>query len=119
MAGGVLALVIVCLLVGCGAGRTPASVPPELHGTWRTEARGYEDRFFTLSATSIAIGTGNGSVNAYPVRTLARAADGMLYSLSYVNEPEGADDTLFFYYTPENGGTIRFKNQANLVWKRT
>ncbi len=110
----------VILVLGCSKAEEPVSVPVALHGTWKTESSGYADRFFTVSANTIVLGKGGGTADQYPIRKLEtkEEREGTLYALAYVNELEKYEDTIFFYYSGDGGGTIKFKNQPNLVWKK-
>jgi hypothetical protein len=56
---------------------------------------------------------------AYPVVDVSKTLkdNETLYIITYVI-PEGVDYKFSFYYSPQDGGTIRYKNQKYLVWKK-
>ncbi len=116
----VLLLAASLVLFGCSPGQERPALPIELRGTWITEQASYEDKFLVLSAASVTIGTGETTAHEFPLRkfSTSREKEGLLYAVTYVNTTEDVEDTLFFYYAPSAGGTITFKNQPRLVWKK-
>ena len=115
-------IVIVCLVVlsVCQCGRK-TTVPDDLIGVWETTAPDYADRSFEIKADQIIFGTGEEKVDAYPITKMkiekAREQEKTLYLICYKNV-EGQEYKFFFYYDPANQGTIRFKNQIEMLWTR-
>jgi hypothetical protein len=104
----------------CQCGRkTP--VPEDLIGVWETTASAYADRFFEIKTDEVIFGTGEGKFDTYPITKIKIEEDpkeqGTLYVLCYKNI-EGQEYKFSFYYDPANQGTIRFKNQKEMIWSK-
>jgi len=115
-------VIIICLMVlsACQCGRkTP--VPDNLIGVWETAAPAYADRFFEIKTDEIIFGTGEEKFDTYPITKIKIEKDceeqGTLYVICYKNI-EGQEYKFSFYYNPANQGTIRFKNQQEMVWTK-
>jgi hypothetical protein len=113
-------MALVALLSACQGSDAPVVVPPDLVGLWKTDHPRYEDRYFELTVDKITLGMGSGDTGSFPIREIGRERAGRttLYSVGYANAVEGVRDTLSFYYEPQDGGAIRFRNQQNILWKR-
>jgi hypothetical protein len=115
-------VVIVYLFVfsTCQCGRKIA-VPEDLIGVWETTAPAYADRFFEIKTDDVIYGTGEGKFDTYPITKIKTEEDpkesGTLYVICYKNI-EGQEYKFSFYYDPANQGTIRFKNQKEMVWTK-
>jgi hypothetical protein len=108
----ILAWVLIALLY-------QTSIPPELHGTWRTEEPRYASRRFELLVDQVVfqVGEDAGNVERHVVSRVrrSRSARGPLYRVQYT----GSDGELYqFSFTFENG-VIRFENQPDFSWNRT
>ncbi len=114
------ALVTLVCLFGCRSGKNK-TVPDELLGVWKTSGPKHADRFFELKKDVIVFGTGGSSVTAnsiFEVEEVREEKEKMvLYTIHYTNE-KGGEYIFSFYYDPTNGGTIRFKNQMQIEWKK-
>jgi hypothetical protein len=113
-------IIYLIVLFACQPGRkTP--VPEDLIGVWRTAAPTYADRFFEIKTDEVIFGTGEGKSDTYPITKIKIEEDpkeqGTLYVICYKNI-EGQEYKFFFYYDPANQGTIRFKNQREMVWTK-
>ena len=114
-------MIISCLMAlsafQCGRG----TVPEDLIGVWETTSPAYADRFFEIKAKEIIFGTGGGKFDAYPITKIRikkdRQEQKTLYLICYKNM-DGKVYKFFFYYDPANQGTIRFKNQKEMVWTK-
>jgi hypothetical protein len=118
--GCLLAILVGSLAVGCQA-PAPVAIPPQLHGTWRTDARKYERAHFELRKDAIVLGFGEGHPSeAYPVTAVtAEPQQGAtFYRITYRHGAQGVDDTLAFYHSPAAGGLIRFKSQQDITWRK-
>jgi hypothetical protein len=102
----------------CGGRGT---VPENLIGVWETTFPNYADRFFEIRSNEILFGTGEGKFDTYPITKIKmekdREGQKNLYLICYKNI-EGKMYKFFFYYDPANQGTIRFKNQREMVWTK-
>lgn len=94
-------------------------VPDDLIGVWKTADPKYADRSLEFTKDSIVFGTGAGSVSAHLVTKISRATSdsSFLYNLTYKNQ-EGQEYRLSFFYDPERGGVIWFKNQKDILWRK-
>jgi len=112
-------MIISCLMAlsafQCGRG----TVPENLIGVWETKSPAYADRFFEIKAKKIIFGTGGEKFDAYPITKIRiekdRQEQKTLYLICYKNM-DGKVYKFFYYYDPANQGTIRFKNQKEMVW---
>lgn len=114
------AIVAVVCFCGCRAGKSK-TVPDELVGVWKTSARQYADRSFELRKDTILFGTGGSGVSVNPIVKVEQVREEkenmVLYVIHYTGEGT-SDYVLSFYYDAANGGTIRFKNQMQIEWKK-
>jgi hypothetical protein len=113
-------LIYLIVLSTCQCGKKTA-VPGDLIGVWKTTAPTYVDRFFEIKTDGIIFGTGEGNFDTYAITRIEiekdREQEGTLYTICYKN-PTGQEYKFSFYYDPANQGTIRFKNQQEMVWTK-
>jgi hypothetical protein len=115
-------IIIICLMVlfVCRCGRK-TTVPEDLIGVWETTAPTYADRFFEIKTNEVIFGTGEEKFDTYPITKIRIEKDHeeqkALYIIFYKNM-EGGEYKFSFYYDPANQGTIRFKNQKEMVWTK-
>jgi hypothetical protein len=115
-------IILICLMAlsafQCGGRGT---VPENLIGVWETTSPDYADRFVEIRSNEILFGTGEGKFDTYPITKIKiekdRQEQTTLYLICYKNI-EGKVYKFFFYYDPANQGTIRFKNQKEMVWTK-
>lgn len=114
--------IIICLIVlsVCQCGKK-ATVPDELIGVWETTAPDYADHPFEIKTNEVMFGTGEGKFDTYPITKIKieknREEQKTLYIIFYKNTA-GQEYKFSFYYDPANQGTIRFKNQKEMVWTK-
>ena len=102
-------------------------VPPYLVGIWRTDAPGYEDRYFQFAPRNLVFGTGGIEGEAYMIAEVQAApadegAQGdaskrMLFTIRYM-KMDKLEYELSFYYDPAPAEVITFKHQEKLTWTR-
>lgn len=117
------AVVIACCLLtaaagaGCRAG--DRTVPPELLGVWKTAAPRFVGHYLEITPTRLIFDGGKAGRAAHDIeRVDAHPEDEqMLYTFNYENL-HGQEYTLSFYYTRQNGGTIRLKNRQQWEWTK-
>ena len=115
-------IIIIYLIVlsTCQCGRK-TTVPEDLIGVWETTTPSYADRPFEIKTDELIFGTGEGKFDTYPIAKIKiekdRGEQGTLYVIWYKNI-EGQEYKFSFYYDPANQGTIRFKNQQEMVWTK-
>ena len=115
-------IIIICLMVlsVCQCGRK-TTIPEDLIGVWETTAPTYADRFFEITTRDVIFGTGENTSDTYPITKIKIEKDPVeqktLYIICYKNM-EGQEYKFSFYYDSANQGTIRFKNQKEMVWTK-
>lgn len=115
-------IIIICLMVlsVCQCGRK-TTIPEDLIGVWETTAPTYADHPFEIKTDEVLFGTGEGKFDTYPITKIKIEEDQQeqktLYIICYKNTT-GQEYKFSFYYDPANQGTIRFKNQKEMVWTK-
>ena len=102
-------------------------VPAYLIGAWKTTTPEYEDRYLLFAEHNVAFGTGKYEGESYIVAEVQEspvddgtqdgASKKKLVLIRYM-KPDRLEYSLSFYYEPEPGATITFKNQENLKWTK-
>ena len=119
------AALAICL-VATGACRLDGFEVIRVHnglvGTWQTDNPAYVGRFFTLSADELSlllIGTGTSTPMRYNIVSVTRVRDeyGMLHTVEYA-DADGQDYRMAFYYDAAGSGSVRMKNQRDMVWRK-
>lgn len=89
-------------------------VPGFLIGTWRTDTESHQDAFLRLTATTIAFGTVEDSIERYAVLSVTRTEDwyGELYTIRY-RDVAGDEQTISFYYDDQ---VLKLQNQRRMNW---
>ncbi len=115
-------IIIICFMVlpACHGGKK-TTVPEDLIGVWVTTATAYEDRFFEIKSDEVIFSTGGEKFDTYPISKMQIEKDSKrqktLYIICYKNTAR-QEYKFSFYYDPANKGSIRFKNQSNMVWTK-
>jgi hypothetical protein len=93
-------------------------IPANLIGKWTTSAPGYQDRFIELTKETIVYGTGGLTEDMYFISSLEKNLEGKdsVYTINFKNSE--VKFTRSFYYHPEDGGTIQFKHQEHITWRK-
>jgi len=115
---GIVVIVVATLLALTW--RTPRKAPPgEILGEWQTTDPQYADRIFEIDGVCISFTTGEGTISVGFIRDVnsAPAGDSTLYTVSYT--VDGVPNVVSFFYNPNNGGKLWFKNQTAVIWKKT
>lgn len=101
--------------VATDAAASSSLVPGFLIGTWRTDTESHRDTFLRLTATTIAFGTAEGTVERNVVERVTRTQDwfGPLYTIEY-HDMQGEQYHLALYFDDQ---TLRLKNQRRMEWK--
>ena len=118
---GILTICAICIALFSLRCQKDVSVPNELIGVWTTTHPRYADSPFEIRKQTLILETGGGyfDIKVYPVLNVEKIPrdNRTLYIITYAI-PEGVEYKFSFYYSPEDGGTIRYKNQKYLVWKK-
>jgi len=115
-----MALTILTTLVGCQS-RDAIEVPSDIAGAWVTFAPKYKDCSFELNKRFIIFTNGDllENIDVNFISKVEKTADDIRTSYNiYYKDLEGNKFKLSFYFDPSIGGTIRFKNQQDIEWKR-
>jgi hypothetical protein len=93
-------------------------IPANLIGEWTTAAPGYQDRFIEFTKETLVYGIGDGNEDVYMITSLEKNPQDkiIIYTINFKNSE--VKFTRSFYYHPENGGTIQFKHQEQITWRK-
>ncbi|UCE81628.1 MAG: hypothetical protein JSV47_07605 [Deltaproteobacteria bacterium] len=117
----ILLSVVIALLFSTQC-KKEVIVPDELVGIWETKYPGYTNRDIQITKDTIVFEQGEGYFDfvTYPIVGIDKTVDdtgNTLYVVYYVI-PEGLKYEFPIYYSPEKGGTFRFKNRPQIKWTR-
>ena len=89
-------------------------IPANLLGRWTTSAPGYQDRFIELTKETLVYD----KEDVYIISSLEKNQEGkdIIYTINYKNSD--VKFTRSFYYHPEHGGSIQFKHQEHITWRK-
>ena len=97
------------------------TVPEELIGVWVTDDPIYADNPFEIKRNTLIFEQGFGyfDFHVFPIVDLEKTDAGgdTLYIIYYLIST-GRKFEFSFYYTPTQGGVIRFKNQPEMKWTK-
>ena len=116
-----LAIALLATVIGCQpqsqSQAANSTVPEKLLGVWKTSHSKYADRFIEIKKDVIIFGQGGEKIELHALADIHETWEGksILYTISHLNH-EGQRYTFAFYYDPTDGGTIRFKNQPDIIW---
>ena len=97
------------------------AVPEELIGVWVTKDPNYLDRPFEIKKNTLIFEQGLGYLDfdVYPILGVKKTeSEGQTLYTIYYTIPSGKKFEFSFYYSPANGGEIRFKNQPKMLWTK-
>jgi len=112
----VFILVAASIFISC-TGKN-ANITENLIGKWTTSAPEYQDYFFELTKETITYGHNGDERNVYIISSVEKNQEGkdIVYTINY--KSTDVKFTRYFYYHPENGGTIQFKHQEHVKWRK-
>ena len=104
----------------CSCFRTPAVIPDELIGKYKTTHPEYEDQFFELESRLITLAFAGRKYKYYSVKRVEKEVvdNRILYTILCANEDKGEEFNFAFFADLESGGIIHFKNKQHVVWER-
>jgi hypothetical protein len=93
-------------------------IPVNLTGKWTTSAPGYQDRFIEFTKETLVYGSDDGKEDVYIISSLEKNLEekNTVYTINFKNSE--VKYTRSFYYHPEHGGTIQFKHQEQVTWRK-
>lgn len=113
-----LATLAVIFAVQC---QKQFAVPEELIGVWVTDDPKYFDHPFEIKKDTVIFEQGQGyfDFDVFPIVGVKRTdSEGTPLYIIYYAVPGGKQFEFSFYYTPANGGEIRFRNQPHMKWTK-
>lgn len=106
---------LVATLIAC----SQSQLPIDLVGVWVTEHEHYQQCYLDIDEDSIVFGNEKGATEAGIVRkvTLTQKDPPRIFDVQYETE-DGGVFTLHIVFSSENGGTLWFEHQPQVVWRR-
>lgn len=121
----VLAGIAVCIgffiFWVAGKDMTREEIPDYLVGRWTTSAPGYEQRYLEINKVSLLFATSESTVNEYFIDTAATSAAAEGKRIVFTIECKDLENSPYRFsltYEPGNGGTLSFKNQTHITWRK-
>lgn len=120
----ILAVAVLCagIFLSCSERSTESStVPGEIVGVWTTENNESAGVSIEFREKSIIISSDLGVVENSVVKVKSEkgaAGESKLYSIFY-SDRNKKTNLMEVVYFPEDGGTIRFKSDPSMVWKKS
>ena len=116
----ILAAASAALIYLYSGGDSIRTLPEELEGTWRCDDPRYEDRYFKLSPSTVALGIGNHRIFIHSiVRFEQQKIDNRTLFTVYYHDQDGFEQKMAFYYDASGEGAIQFKNQPEFIWHKS
>jgi hypothetical protein len=116
----IVVLSTLSLLFGCQS-REPTPIPDELLGVWKTYAPKYKRCFFKITKDTIIFENRDSlegpDVNVIVKIETTKKEKQILYTIHY-KKIKGGKYKFSFHYDMSEGGTIRFKNQQEIEWRK-
>ena len=99
---------------------TPAVIPVEIIGKYKTTHPEYEDQFFELDSGLITLAFAGGKYKYYNVKRVEKEIidNRILYTILCANEDKSEEFNFAFFADSESKGTIHFKNKQHVVWEK-
>ena len=115
----IIALIGVLLAACLGCNRGVHSLPPELLGFWTTDSPAYKERYIKFENDYVLFGVGDDespTIQRISKIESKKNGDHIVYTF-YSRDADGAHQ-LIVSYSAADGGTLRIKNQKDVIWKR-
>ena len=117
-----LVVFIILTLLGGYSCKKELIVADELLGVWVTSDPKYEGCYFEVTEDEIVIKDIEEDVNFFKITKIEAEQDPNEDFITYIithADQEGLPFELSVLYFPGEEGTIRFKNQTNIVWVKS
>ncbi len=114
-----LVAIITCAMI-CAACSARPSVPSEIIGTWKAGDEDSAGVSIEFTSKTIIISSDLGVIENAITKINSekgRLPDSTQYSVYYADRNK-ASNLMSILYSPEDGGTLRFKSEQDMVWKR-
>ena len=117
-----LVVLIICvtsvLCMQCSNSSTP---PVEIAGVWTSLDENYAGESIEITSGMIIMSSVSRGVFKYTIDKV-KSGEGHLYNSTlytvYYIDKSGGKNLLNLIYTPEDGGTLMFKSEQDIFWKR-
>ena len=106
------------MALGCSSS---TQVPRELQGTWKTMSQESAGVSIEFTPDRVIISSDFGVVENTVTKVTSRKEhlhNSRLYSVYYSDRLKETS-LMDVLYTPEGGGTLRFKSEQDVVWKKS
>jgi hypothetical protein len=117
-------LIAIAILTTCfGCQTRNKTTAAELVGVWKTSAPKYEDRYLVITNNQMVFRSGEQDITVNTITNIEKVQQEnywILYTVDCENDENKKEQkqTISFYYSPDKGGIIKFKNQEGMEWKR-
>ena len=109
------------LLLLCMQCAWSSTSPVEIVGIWATSDEHYTGETIEIASDKIVMSSESQGVFLYTIDTVRFKKDhlnnNILYTIIYTDQ-SGEKNLLNLIYIPEDGGTLLFKSEREVVWKR-
>lgn len=110
--------VVLGLLTSCSKS---SNAPGEIIGIWKTQDRGSEGVSVEFRHDRIIISSDLGVME--DIITQVKSQKGHLHNTTlysiYYSDQGGEKNLMNILYSPEDGGSLRFKSEQDTIWKRS
>jgi hypothetical protein len=110
---------LLLMLAGCS--EPPATIlPAQVLGEWQTDDARYRGRGMKLDSNRVIFGLGGVAADKAELVESVKMTpkDNPTDLLIQLRTADGTPDSLALQYTAANGGELRIKSQAKIVWRR-
>lgn len=116
VSGKVLSMLAAMLVLLCCQAKT---MPDAMTGTWVTEDGRYNGSALEIGTTGLVFHDVTKAASVCPIKGVSLKKDGakLVATISYMNHENVASGATLVW-SPEQGGTLWFKNQPNIAWRR-
>ena len=113
-----LGCILSLLCIQCSGS---SASPVEIVGTWATSDEHYTGETIEIAADTIIMSSKSQGVFVYTIEKVTSEKghlhNSTLYTITYTDQ-SGEKNLLNLIYIPEDGGTLLFKSEREVVWKR-
>ena len=116
---GLILIFLSVFIIQCTGSKT---LPPDLSGRWTTDDEAFSGEFIEISTGNLVFGSeSEGSFNYRIKRVESEKGpihNSTLFRITCTDE-SGEENTFSFIFSPEDGGTLRYKSSQDTLWKRS
>ncbi len=118
---GAFAVLIFMVLFFIGCSNDPSVLPKDIMGTWKTQSKDSTGVYIEFKERSLIISSDLGVVenSIVKVKTEKDGAGGFINYSIYYTDRGGKTASMVVIYSPKDGGTLMFKSDPGMIWKRS